>query len=300
VEVGVGDDAAVLRPTPGRRLVVTTDVLVEGRHFTAALSDPADWGWKAVAVNVSDLAAMGAVARWLVLALTVPDAAEVATLERVYAGIGEACRAFGVALAGGDTSGGPALSLAVTALGEADRVVTRSGARPGDRLVVTGPLGAAAAGLALLQRGDRPARELLGRFPGLAAAHRRPTPDLAMGPRLASAGATAMVDVSDGLAGDALHLAEASGVGVELRDAALPLAPGVAEAAALLGRDPVAFALGGGEDFVLAAALPRTADLGGVLDCGRFTGDPDRRVHQTPAGPLSLAGLAYDHFRAGR
>jgi thiamine-monophosphate kinase len=300
VEVGVGDDAAVLRPTPGRRLVVTTDVLVEGRHFTAALSDPADWGWKAVAVNVSDLAAMGAVARWLVLALTVPDAAEVATLEQVYAGIDEACRAFGVALAGGDTSGGPALSLAVTALGEADRVVTRSGARPGDRLVVTGPLGAAAAGLALLQRGDRPARELLGRFPGLAAAHRRPTPDLAMGPRLASAGATAMVDVSDGLAGDALHLAEASGVGVELRDAALPLAPGVAEAAALLGRDPVAFALGGGEDFVLAAALPRTADLGGVLDCGRFTGDPDRRVHQTPAGPLSLAGLAYDHFRAGR
>jgi thiamine-monophosphate kinase len=300
VEVGVGDDAAVLRPTPGRRLVVTTDVLVEGRHFTAALSDPEDWGWKAVAVNVSDLAAMGAVARWLVLALTVPDAAELATLERVYAGIGEACRAFWVALVGGDTSGGPGLSLAVTALGEADRVVTRSGARPGDRLVVTGPLGAAAAGLALLQRGDRPARELLGRFPGLAAAHRRPTPDLAMGPRLASAGATAMVDVSDGLAGDALHLAEASGVGVEVRDAALPLAPGVAEAAALLGRDPVAFALGGGEDFVLAAALPRTADLGGVLDCGRFTGDPDRRVHQTPAGPLSLAGLAYDHFRAGR
>jgi thiamine-monophosphate kinase len=300
VEVGVGDDAAVLQPTPGRRLVVTIDVLVEGRHFTAALSDPEDWGWKAVAVNVSDLAAMGAVARWLVLALTVPDAAEVATLERVYAGIGEACRAFGVALAGGDTSAGPALSLAVTALGEADLVVTRAGARPGDRLVVTGPLGAAAAGLALLRRGDRPARALLDRFPGLAAAHRRPTPDLAMGPRLASAGATAMIDVSDGLAGDALHLAEASGVGVELRDAALPLAPGVAEAAALLGRDPVALALGGGEDFVLAAALPRTADLGGVLDCGRFTGDPGRRVHQTAAGPLPLAGLAYDHFRAGR
>jgi thiamine-monophosphate kinase len=298
VEVGAGDDAAVLRPTPGRKLVVTTDVLVEGRHFTAGLSDPEDWGWKAVAVNVSDLAAMGAVARWLVLALTVPDAAVVATLERVYAGIGEACGAFGVALAGGDTSAGPALSLAVTALGEADQVVTRAGARPGDRLVVTGPLGAAAAGLALLERGDRSAAALLDRFPGLAAAHRRPTPDVRMGPRLARAGATAMIDVSDGLAGDALHLAEASGVGVELRDAALPLAPGVAEAAALLGRDPVGLALGGGEDFVLAAALPRTADLGGVLDCGRFTGDPGQRVHQAPAGPLPLAGLAYDHFRA--
>jgi thiamine monophosphate kinase len=119
-----------------------------------------------------------------------------------------------------------------------------------------------------------------------------------MGPRLALAGATAMVDVSDGLAGDAAHLAEASGIGVEIRDAALPLAPGVVEAAALLGRDPVEVALGGGEDYVLAAALPRAADLGGVLDCGRFTADPAWRVHETPTGPAPLAGLAYDHFRS--
>ncbi|HYN18713.1 MAG TPA: thiamine-phosphate kinase, partial [Actinomycetes bacterium] len=171
VEVGVGDDAAVLLPTPGHKLVVTTDVLVEGLDFTAALSDPEDWGWKAVAANLSDLAAMGAEARWLVLALTVPDPTPVPTLERVYAGVGEACRAFGAALVGGDISAGPALSLAVTALGEAERPVLRSGARPGDRLAVSGPLGAAAAGLALLQRGDQAARDLLGRFPGLAAAH---------------------------------------------------------------------------------------------------------------------------------
>jgi thiamine-monophosphate kinase len=293
----VGDDAAVLVPTPGHKLVVTTDVVVEGHHFTAALSEPEDWGWKAVAANCSDLAAMGARPRWLVLALTVPERAEVSVLERVYAGLDEACRAFGTSLVGGDVSSGPALSLAVTALGEAERVVPRSGARPGDRLVVTGPLGAAAAGLALLQRDDRAAVELLGRFPALAAAHRRPVPDLAMGPRLAAAGATAMIDVSDGLAGDALHLAEASGVGVEIRDATVPLARGVAEAAALLGRDPVELALGGGEDFVLAAALPRTADLGGVLDCGRFTADPATRVRVTGSGPMSLAGLAYDHFR---
>ena len=287
----------MLAPTPGRNLVVTTDVLVEGRHFTAALSEPEDWGWKAVAVNCSDLAAMGATARWLVVALTVPTQTQVRLLERVYAGIGEACRAFGVALVGGDVSAGPALSLAVTALGEADRVVPRSGARPGDRLAVTGPLGAAAAGLDLLRRGDQPALDLLGRFPGLADAHRRPFPDLAMGPRLAAAGATAMLDVSDGLAGDALHLAESSGVGVEIHDATIPLAPGVAEAAALLGRDPVELALGGGEDFVLAAALPRTTDLGGVLDCGRFTQDPARRVRITASGALPLAGLAFDHFR---
>ncbi|HSO53531.1 MAG TPA: thiamine-phosphate kinase, partial [Actinomycetes bacterium] len=193
VEAGVGDDAAVLLPTPGHRLVVTTDVLVEGLDFTAELSDPEDWGWKAVAANLSDLAAMAAEARWLVLALTVPEATPVPTLERVYAGVGEACRAYGVTLVGGDVSAGPALSLAVTALGEAERPVLRSGARPGDRLAVSGPLGAAAAGLALLRSADPAAAELLGRFPALAAAHRRPQPALAMGVALARAGATAMI-----------------------------------------------------------------------------------------------------------
>ena len=288
----------MLEPTAGHRLVVTTDVLVEGLDFGAALSEPEDWGWKAVVANLSDLAAMAAEARWLVLALTVPEATPVATLERVYAGVGQACRTFGVALVGGDVSAGPALSLAVTALGEAERAVPRSGARPGDRLAVSGPLGAAAAGLAMLSSVDPAAANLLARFPGLAAAHRRPQPALAMGLALARAGATAMIDVSDGLAGDALHLAEASGTGLEIHDSAVPLAPGVAEAAALLGHDPLELALGGGEDFVLAAALPRTADLGGVLDCGRFTPDPTRRVHVTRTGEAPLEGLAWDHFRA--
>jgi thiamine-monophosphate kinase len=299
VEVGVGDDAAVLLPTPGHKLVVTTDVIVDGLDFTAELSEPEDWGWKAVTVNLSDLAAMAAEARWAVLALTVPEQTPVDRLERVYAGIAEACRTYGVSLVGGDVSAGPVLSLAVTAVGEVERPVLRSGARPGDRLAVSGPLGAAAAGLALLRSGDPAAPELLGRFPALAAAHRRPQPALAMGVALARAGATAMIDVSDGLAGDALHLAESSGVGVEIHDATVPLAPGVAEAAALLGLDPVALALAGGEDFVLAAALPRAADLGGVLDCGRFTADPAQRVRITRSGPEPLAGQAFDHFRRG-
>jgi thiamine-monophosphate kinase len=298
VEVSIGDDAAVLAPTPGRKLVVTTDVLVEGRHFRAELSAPADWGWKAVAANCSDVAAMGALPRWLVLALTVPADNHVEVLDGVYAGIGEA-GAFAVDLVGGDVSQGPALSLAVTALGEAGQVVTRGGARPGDRLAVSGPLGAAAAGLALLQRHDEAAGELLDRFPALAAAHRRPCPDLGAGPRLAQAGATAMIDVSDGLAGDALHLAEASGTGLEIDDGSVPLAPGVREAAALLGREPAELALGGGEDFVLAVALPAGATVAGVIDCGTFTATPERRVHRTPVGPAPLAGLAFDHFRAG-
>ena len=333
MEVGVGDDAAVLVPAPGARLVATTDVLVEGHDFRHDLSEPADWGWKAVAANLSDLAAMGARGRWLLLALTAPAATPVATLEQLYAGVGEACQAFGVALVGGDVSDGPALSLAVTALGEAPagQVVTRSGAQPGDRLVVSGPLGAAAAGLALLElaleleprrgrdpaaepaepaepgsrRGDR-ARELLARFPGLAAAQRRPHPDLGAGPRLAQAGASAMLDVSDGLAGDALHLAEASRVGVEIRDGDVPLAPGVAEAASLFDRDPVELALGGGEDFVLAAALPDPAgDVTGTIACGTFTSGathgpgpgPGQGVRRTAAGTVPLGGLAYQHFR---
>ena len=298
VAVGIGDDACVLDPTPGRRLLATTDVLVAGVHFRADLSAPEDWGWKAVAVSLADVAAMGGRPRWLLVALTVPPEATVALLERVYAGMAQACRAYGVALAGGDTAAGPALALAVTALGEADRPVTRAGARPGDRLAVTGPLGAAAAGLALLERGDAPAAALLDRFPGLAAAHRRPDPDLAAGPALAAAGATAMLDVSDGLAGDALHLAEASGVGVEVDEAAVPLAPGVAAAADLLGRDPAELALGGGEDFVLAAALPPGAGLAPAVACGRFVADPARRVRLGAAGARPLAGLAYDHFAA--
>ncbi|HKE99300.1 MAG TPA: thiamine-phosphate kinase [Actinomycetes bacterium] len=298
IEVGIGDDAAVVSLTPGWRLVATTDVLVEGRHFSERLSSPRDWGWKAVAVNLSDLAAMGARPLALLLALTVPEPTPLERLDRLYEGVAQACAELGVALAGGDVSGGPVLSLAVTALGEAERPVTRAGARPGDRLAVTGPLGAAAAGLALLERGDAAARALLDRHPALAAAHRRPRPALAAGARLARAGAHAMIDVSDGLAADALHLAEASGLGLAVHGALVPLAPGVEQAAGLLGRDPLALALGGGEDFVLAVALPAQAAVGGVVACGEFLADPGVRVARMPRGEeVALAGLGFDHLR---
>lgn len=326
VEVGIGDDAAVLRPTPGRRLVVTTDVLVDGRHFDAALSGPFDWGWKAVVVNVSDVAAMGAVPRWLVLALTIPPSTPVHVLDALYDGIGAACQDAGVVVVGGDVSSGPALSLAVTALGEAERVVTRSGARPGDLLAVTGPVGGAAAGLGLLlragpERGHQEngrespgpadirerdaARGLLTRFPALEAAHARPRAALDAGPRLARLGATAMLDVSDGLSADVLHLAESSGLGLELDETAVPLVPGVPETAAFLGVDSLDLALGGGDDYVLAVALPpevaRAAAgdpaLAALTVCGTFTDDPGHRVSRGPVGERPLAGRGHDHFR---
>ncbi len=304
--------------------MVTTDVLVDGRHFDAALSSPFDWGWKAVMVNVSDVAAMGAVPRWLVLALTVPPSTPVQLLDALYDGIGAACRDAGVVVVGGDVSAGPVLSLTVTALGEADQVVTRAGARPGDLLAVTGPVGGAAAGLGLLwharpQPGHRAggqepagtrerdaARALLTRFPGLATAHARPQAALAAGPRLARLGATAMLDVSDGLNADALHLAESSGLGLEVDETAVPLAPGVPEAAVLLGVDPADLALGGGDDYVLAVALPpevarAAADdpaLDGLTVCGVFIGDPGHRVSHGPAGERPLVGRGHDHFRA--
>ena len=299
VELGPGDDAAVLALAPGLRLVATVDLLVEGRHFDAGLSGPTDWGWKALAVNASDLAAMGAEPLAALVALTVPAGSPVELLDELYAGMAEAAAHFRLPLAGGDTSGGPVLSLAVTALGQAERPVRRDGARPGDQLVVSGPLGAAAAGLALLRRSGEPgAATLLAAHPHLAAAHRRPLADLDAGARLAAAGVTAMLDVSDGLAGDAGHLAEASGTGLEIDEAAVPLAAGVAEAAELLGLDPVELALGGGEDYVLAAALAPGTEVDGVTACGRFTPDPGRRVRLGPAGERPLSGLAFDHFRA--
>jgi thiamine-monophosphate kinase len=298
VELGPGDDAAVLVPTPGLRLVATVDLLVEGRHFAAGLSGPADWGWKALAVNASDLAAMGAEPLAALVALTIPPGTPVELLDELYRGMAAAGRQFRLPVVGGDTSAGPVLSLAVTALGQAERPVRRDGARPGDRLVVTGPLGAAAAGLALLRRADDPeAAALLAAHPHLAAAHRRPLADLAAGARLAAAGVGAMLDVSDGLAGDAAHLAEASGTGLEIDEAAVPLAAGVAAAAGLLGLDPVELALGGGEDYVLAAALAPRVEVAGVSACGRFTDDPGRLVRVGPAGERPLAGLAFDHFR---
>jgi thiamine-monophosphate kinase len=256
--VGIGDDGAVVR-APDGRVVASTDLLVEGWHFRRDWSSATEIGGKAAAQNLADIAAMGAVPTALLVGLAMPGDLPVAWAEDLAAGLAQECARVGAAVAGGDISAGPVLMLAVTALGDlaGQPPVTRSGARPGDVLAVAGRLGHSAAGLALLQAGlDQPA--------SLLAAHRWPHPDYAAGPEAARLGATSMIDVSDGLAQDVGHLAEQSGVRIDLESVRLPDDDALRIAAAAVGRpDSLDWILSGGEDHALAATFPPRAALSG-------------------------------------
>ncbi len=253
--LGIGDDAAVLGL--GEEALATHDMLVEGVHFRLATTSLRDLGAKALAVNVSDIAAMGGLPVAALVGLGVPPGMTPAEVDDLYAGMDELAAVHGLTVAGGDVTTAPVLVLAVTALGRPAAgvdPVRRSGGRAGDVLCVTGPLGAAAAGLSLL---DDPG--LVPRLPARAAlitAHRRPTPRVDAGVALARAGATAMLDLSDGLALDARRLATAGGLRARIDLAALPLADGVAEVAAATGHEPRVRAATGGEDYELLVALP--------------------------------------------
>jgi thiamine-monophosphate kinase len=256
-------------------VVASTDLLIEGRHFRRDWSSARDVGIKAAAQNLADIAAMGAAPTALLLGLAVPADATVAWVLELTAGLAEECGRAGAVIAGGDISGAETVMLGITALGTlAGRApVTRSGARPGDVLAVCGALGRSAAGLAVLQAGLDPAgaADLAGLqagndpagaadLAGLVRAHRRPQPDYPAGPLAAAAGATAMIDVSDGLVADLGHVAAASGVGIDVRSESLATAS-LQSAAGRLGADWRHWALGGGEDHALAASFPPAASL---------------------------------------
>ena len=248
VRVGVGDDAAVLAPTGGE-LVVTTDVLVEDVHFLRSSTGARDLGHKAIVVNVSDIAAMGASPRAAVCALTLPHDVEAAWVMELLGGMREACEEYALWLVGGDLSRGREASIAVTVTGEVapGRAVLRSGARSGDHVVVTGELGGSAAGLRLTGLRTMPTeaqRALIRR-------HTRPTARVGEGGVLAGQGATAMMDISDGLALDLTRLCRASGVAATIAIADVP----VADLATLEE------ALGGGEDYELLATMPNEAAI---------------------------------------
>jgi thiamine-monophosphate kinase len=254
VVVGIGDDCAVLVTTPGARLIATTDLLIEDIHFRRRYARPADLGWKALAVNVSDIAAMGAAPRWALVALACPDDTTPDEIDAFYEGALGLAADHGVRIVGGDTSGSPrGWFVNVTVLGETTLPpLLRSGARPGDVVAVTGTLGRSAAGLALLASAGPPAGFPAHMLDDVAGAHLRPRPRVPEGQWLAAAGGvTAMIDLSDGLATDVGHLAEESRVGARIRLAWLPVSESTRHAARALDRDVRAWLTGGGEDYEL-------------------------------------------------
>ncbi|HZR81350.1 MAG TPA: thiamine-phosphate kinase [Candidatus Binatia bacterium] len=300
VLIGPGDDAAVVQPGD-RPLAVTTDSLVEGVHFRAGWLTAAELGRKAVAVNLSDLAAMAATPRFVLAAVTAPGAFAAAELDALLDACAAAADEAGAALVGGNLTSGDALSVTVTAIGSVEgRCLARAGARPGDRLLVTGDLGAAAAAVA---------ERLAGRAPSPALQDRwaRPVARVAAARALAAAGAHAAIDVSDGLLADVGHLATASGVGARIERDRLPRLPEVAALDAA-GRD---YAATGGEDYELVFAIPPALAAGGLADLAARAGvaltdvgevvEATAGVHLVDASGRPVApgsGSGFDHFAA--
>ncbi len=309
VLLGAGDDAALVEPGHGTT-VLTADMLVEGVHFDRGLMSARDLGSKAIVVNVSDIAAMAASPRYALVSLALTSDVEAAWVMELYGGMRTACDEYALSLVGGDLSRASQVVVSVTAVGESapGRAVTRAGARPGDRIVVTGELGAAAGGLVLSRAHPSRLGDALGAGWGrqLLDAFVRPVARVGEAQTLAQAGAKAMMDVSDGLAKDLSRLCLESGVGAEISLASVPVARALEPAAAVLGVDPLELALSGGEDYELLATLDGGAvapardelherfgvpltDVGVVIDEGLYAiGADGDRVALEPKG--------WDHF----
>lgn len=308
-EVPTGDDAAVIA-APDARYVVTTDVLVEDRHFRRQWGSAEDVGWRAAAQNLADVAAMGAAPTSLVISLVLPRQTPVAWVQGFARGLAQICGPLGVGVDGGDLSSGEQIVVAVTAHGslEGRAPVLRSGARPGDVLAHAGVLGHAAAGYALLSEAGDEGRETdavladLGFDPAVAESFRRaflrPDPPLAAGPAAAVAGASAMMDVSDGLLRDAGRLARASGGVIDLASAALfPAAEALEPIALPLGPRALDWVLTGGEDHGLLATFPPGIELPPLF---RPIGDVCAAGSGSIApGAVLLDGIAPDVARPG-
>lgn len=311
VAVAPGDDAAVLTPGPGRQLVATIDAQVEGRHFLRSVASGYDIGYKSLAVNLSDIAAMGAAPAWALVSLLVPSDTPLSLLDDLYRGMNDLAREFDVAIVGGNVSGtdGP-LTVDVALLGQVAqaRALLRGGATPGDALLVTGSLGAAAAGVLTLQEtGERRIEEQL--IQDVRRAMLRPRPMVREGERLGSLGmVTAMLDVSDGLVADLGHLCEASHVGAVIVEDAVPIHPAARVIGQAYGRAPLDLALSGGEDYQLLFTVgsehihsvqSALAEIGTIAaEIGAITSDTGQLVLQSPDGsrrPLPAHG--WDHLR---
>jgi thiamine-monophosphate kinase len=294
---GLGDDCALLSDVDGT-LALSTDVSVEGVHFRLDWITAAEVGWRSAAAALSDLAAEGAEPVGLLSAIVVPGDAKEGDLAAMAGGIGEAAAAVGAAVLGGDLSRGPAWSLAITVVGRAERPVRRAGAGAGDGVWVTGALGGARAAVESWRRGEVPT-------PAARRAYAHPEPRIAAGRWLAGHGARAMLDVSDGLAADAGHLAAASGVRIRLSLETVPVAGTTIEEARRLDVPAQQFAAEGGDDYELLAALPADFGARDVRVFESATGIALTRIGVVERGSGVRAELlgrtlelrGYDHFR---
>ena len=312
VTVGIGDDCAVLEPSAGHRLLATTDLLLEDIHFRRRYAEPADVGWKSMAVNLSDVAAMGGRPRWALVALACPHATTLDEVEAFYEGARDLASRHAVAIVGGDTTASPAGWLVnVTLLGEAVTPLLRSGARSGDVIAVTGALGRSAAGLAVLELASAPSGIDPAALGDVTSAHLRPVPRVAEGQWLGAAGGVnAMIDLSDGLATDLGHIAEESGVHCRVEIERVPISTAVREVARALGADARGWATGGGEDYELLLTCDTRAFDGLSDGLARATGT---RLHAIGAvtglgpgvsfvdarGAEVAAAARFEHFVTG-
>jgi thiamine-monophosphate kinase len=286
--LGPGDDGAVVA-APDGRVVASTDVLVEGRHFRRDWSAAADIGHRAAAANLADIAAMGAKPTALLVALCVPPDLDPAWVEELADGLSAEASLVEASVVGGDMSASPTLTVAVTALGDLQdqTPVVRGGAQPGDVIALAGRVGYAAAGYTVLSRGFRTPKLLV-------EAYRRPSVPYAQGPIAARLGATSMIDVSDGLLQDLGHIATASVVGIDVHTDAFEVAGPMRDAATALGVDPYVWLLAGGDDHALAATFPPGVTL---PEAWRVIGAVHEGTGVTVDRKPWTGGTGWDHFR---